>query len=1014
MNWPVYKRELLSYFRTPIAYVFIAAFNLAVMISSFFLNGLLDTDQADLQPFFGALPWLLLVLVPGIGMRSWAEEKSSKTLELTLTLPLDARSVLLAKFFAAWTVVAFALALSFPLPLTVAYLGQPDWGAIVSGYLGGFLMAGSLLAVANLSSVLSRIQVVSFVLAVFASLGLLVVGWGVFSDFLREFLPLVLVDAIAYLGVITHYEALGRGVVPLQDVIYFILIGSLALLLCDLFLSSYGRNANLGTQLVKSGSRHLPVALLLLGLLLANAFVNFRVDLSANQAYSISKDSLALAQAIDRPTEIKLFFSDSLPQASPFMKQYSYRVKSVLEQYAQAAPGQITVQKIDPKPDSGAEDEALAAGLQGLAGPQGSLYFGIAMQSGADKAAIPFLDPNREDLLEYEIAKALMALNVRKKQHLAIFTSMKMRQTQADGSIQAWSLLEALSGTFEVDTWNTLPAELPADLDVLFIFHPKEIDKDARRSIDSFLMRGGRIMLALDPFSRIELIQKHGRPQLDPGGEMPSFSSQFDQLFSHWGIKFDATKVIGDASRAANINILGQSIPHPLFMKLGSQDFSKAPFLKNLREVFIAEGGSLSLESGKNVKMEALLQTGSSSGALDNFVLAFQSPQAIVASFRVTLEKQVVAAVYQGSFESLFEAGKSAKSEIIVIGDVDFMDDRHATRSQSIGGKTLNTPRNDNLNFVINALEYLAGSASLAGVRTSGVIARPFTLLRTIQAEAEERWRGEEKKVQESIKAAQQQLSTFYARDQASNTLPLRSDDLKMIKDLRQKQRLMDQRFRSVRLNLREDSERLFHGLIAANIVTPIALVLLGALGFSLWRFRKLPQLKLSVLYVPLTAIVLAGVLFAGQKSSLKAAPVFDTLFDMEDLAGIERVIVSENGKQATLVKGPEGIWRMQEAGMQAINADRLSRLLYDMAEAKIVRRLTTAQGPTDSYGFDQGRSLAFTGQFNFKLTVGKQQEHGGYLVKLDGQERPLLIDDFLHTYVDPEFWLQKPEERSR
>lgn len=1015
MNGPFYKRELLSYFRTPIAYVFIGAFHLAVMISSFFINGLLDTDQADLQPFFGTLPWLLLFLVPGIGMRSWAEENHKRTIELTLTLPCSSRSVLLSKFLAAWTVIGIGLALTFPLALTIAYLGDPDWAALATAYLGAWLMAGSLLAVATLCSVVSRMQVVSFVLSMASGLVLLVVGWGVFSDLLRPWLPLGLVDAIAYLGVITHYEALSRGVLPLQDIAYFLLLGSAALWMADFLLSRRGELGPGFWRLQRRGGRQLFGLAVWLGLFLGNSLVSWRLDLSENRSYSIGEQSLAIARDLKSEAKISFFFSRSLPEVPPFMKQYAFRVKAVLEEYVAASGGRLSLVEIDPEPDTAAEDAALAAGLKGLPGPSGALYLGVSLQSGGRRAVVPYLDPGREDLLEYEIAKALIDLSQTKRPRLGIVSTLKMQDYLPGGSLKRSALLEALQTNFEVDYWGSMPDPLPEDLSLLMLVHPQDFDRAAQESLSGFLRRGGRALLAIDPFSRSDLIQKYGRPQLQPGGEMRIFQSQASEWLAAWGIRFDPTKVVGDAQRAANINLYGQTVPHPLFMKLQAQDFGAQPFLKNLKEVFIAEGGKLELDPQKPLSMEVLLRTSGESGLVEAFPLSFQDPQPIIAGFRPGSGSSVVAALFRGQLPGPDAQVKAntPPSEFIVIADADFLDDRHATRSENRGGQVLKVPRNDNINFVLNSLEYLAGSSRLLGIRTAGVIARPFHALRALQTQAEERWRAEEKALQERKREAQKQLGGFYSRDAAGNRLPLKLEELRLIKQLRLDERETERRLRNVRVDLREDSRQLFHRLISANFAGPLALVALGGFGFSIVRYRRWPRLRVHGIYLALPSVaiglLLSWSMFLKKSDSLRAVPVFETLFDMEDLAGIEKVIITEEGKQATLVKGPDAVWRLEEAEMKPINADRLSRLLYDMSEAKIVRRLTAAQGKASNYGLDQGRTLAFAGRFHFKMRIGKQQPHGGFLVQVEGQPFPYLIDDFLHTQVNPEFWLMAP-----
>lgn len=217
----LFKKEFLGYFRTPVGYVFIVIFLLASVGLTFFLGGFYDSNQASLQVFFVFHPWLFLFLAPSVGMRLWAEERHSGTVELLLTLPFPTHHAVIAKFLAAWAFLGAALALTFPMVLTVNYLGEPDNGVILAGYLGSFLMAGAYLAVTSFTSALTRNQVISFILGVVVCFALVLVSWGVFSDLLSEFLPVPLVDFVAYLGFMTHFESISRGLIDTRDLIYF-------------------------------------------------------------------------------------------------------------------------------------------------------------------------------------------------------------------------------------------------------------------------------------------------------------------------------------------------------------------------------------------------------------------------------------------------------------------------------------------------------------------------------------------------------------------------------------------------------------------------------------------------------------------------------------------------------------------------------------------------------------------------------------------------------------------------
>ncbi|WP_139559171.1 ABC transporter permease subunit [Methylotetracoccus oryzae] len=219
----VFKRELRSYFATPVAYVFIEIFLLLSGSFTFYLGGFYQRGQADLEPFFSFHPWLYLFLVPAVAMRLWAEERKTGTIELLLTLPITMWQAVLGKFLAAWAFVGVALALTFPIWITVNYLGDPDNGVIVTSYIGSFLMAGAFLAIGACISATTRNQVIAFILTVVVCFLLLLAGYPLVLDFFRSFAPQAVVDAISGLSFLTHFDAISKGVIDLRDLIYFAL-----------------------------------------------------------------------------------------------------------------------------------------------------------------------------------------------------------------------------------------------------------------------------------------------------------------------------------------------------------------------------------------------------------------------------------------------------------------------------------------------------------------------------------------------------------------------------------------------------------------------------------------------------------------------------------------------------------------------------------------------------------------------------------------------------------------------
>jgi ABC-2 type transport system permease protein len=217
----IMRRELISYFATPLAYIFLLIFLVLANLFTFYLGGFFERGQADLNPFFTYHPWLFLFLIPAVSMRLWAEERRSGSIELLMTLPVTLWQAVVGKFLAAWAFIILALVLTFPLWITVNYLGSPDNGAILAAYIGSMLLAAGFLSIGSLASALTRNPVVAFIVGIAACFVFLVAGFPLVLDAFRGWAPQFLVDAVGSLGFLTHYEAISKGVIDIRDLIYF-------------------------------------------------------------------------------------------------------------------------------------------------------------------------------------------------------------------------------------------------------------------------------------------------------------------------------------------------------------------------------------------------------------------------------------------------------------------------------------------------------------------------------------------------------------------------------------------------------------------------------------------------------------------------------------------------------------------------------------------------------------------------------------------------------------------------
>jgi len=233
------KRELAAYFQSPVAYVFLVIFLLLAGFFTFTFGGFFERGEASLAAFFNWVPWLFLFLVPAVGMRLWSEERRLGTLELLLTMPVTNWQAILGKFLASWLFLAIALALTFPLIVTVNWLGDPDNGVIASGYFGAALLAGAYLAISSMTSAMTRNQVIAFIIAVVLCLVLILAGFSPVTDMVSRWASPWLVEAVTRFSVLTHYDGFQRGVIDTRDLAYFLSLMAFSLFATGVIIRSH-------------------------------------------------------------------------------------------------------------------------------------------------------------------------------------------------------------------------------------------------------------------------------------------------------------------------------------------------------------------------------------------------------------------------------------------------------------------------------------------------------------------------------------------------------------------------------------------------------------------------------------------------------------------------------------------------------------------------------------------------------------------------------------------------------
>ena len=502
----VFKREFRSYFDSPVAYVFLTAFLVLIGFLTFGVAGFYERRQADLTPFFFWHPWVYLLLVPAATMGSWADERRNGTAELVLTLPVTVTEVLVGKFLAAWAFIGIGLALTFPVALTAGYLGSPDWGVVLCGYIGSILMAGAAAAIGVFASTLSRSSVIGFVVSLALVFLLMIVGFDPVTTAVANWgVPAAIVDGIASCSLLTHFESLRRGVVDFADLGYY--VGMIVFMLAAAKTVTDGRR----------GASKGVVGLVVLAAIVVAADVilaalPLRCDLTAEGFYTLSDGSKAVLGKLEKDVTLKYYVSSSAADMPIQLKTYAARVQNLLKEYERASGGHVVLEAYDPKPDSDAEEWAQRYGVE----PQqvnpfaSPIYFGVVAVCGDNEQTLGTLSPRTESTLEYDLTRLVTRVAWPERPVIGLMTSladvlggqpnpmmMQMGQRPPEG----WAAFSELGKDYEVRTIATDAAEIDADVKTLVLLHAKDLSDKTLYAIDQFVLRGGKLIACVDPFS---------------------------------------------------------------------------------------------------------------------------------------------------------------------------------------------------------------------------------------------------------------------------------------------------------------------------------------------------------------------------------------------------------------------------------------------------------------------------------------------------------------------------------
>jgi len=600
-----------------------------------------------------------------------------------------------------------------------------------------------------------------------------------------------------------------------------------------------------------------------------------RIDLTEGSLFTVSEGTRATLAKIPEPITLRFFYSRGLAADYAQVRAYAARVRDLLQEYASLSHGKLKVEEIDPVPYTPAEDEAVAYSLTPVPTQDGEqIYFGLAGTNSVDgQLTIPFFNQNREQYLEYDLTSFIYQLSTPAKPKLGLMTNLPLESgaggmmAAMQGNAQPFVIYQQLRENFDLKVLDQDIDRVPADVSTLLIVHPKPLSDKTLYAIDQFVLRGGHAIVFVDPLSELAMSTTNMGPGMQSGA-----TSNLEPLLKAWGVGFDASKVIADGARAQRVR-LGQSgqgvADYIVWLRLAADnpdgsDFSPTdPVTSNLKMLNLATAGAIQPLKGATTKFVPLIRSSAVASLIDSTqVRVMQQPQDLLRAFEPTGEKYIIAARISGPVKSAYPQGApgdtalaphvaDAKNiDVIVVADSDIFDDRFWVQVQDVLGQRMAVPTADNAAFVVNAADNMMGSSDLISLRTRARSDRPFTVVQAIKRDAENRFRSEADRLQQSVAEAEGRLRQLQGQggsDDAAAKPGQATSKGEMLSPAQQaevekfRHQLIQSRaaLRDVQANLRADVERLGARLAFINIALVPILVAAFAIGLAWLRRRR-------------------------------------------------------------------------------------------------------------------------------------------------------------------------------
>ena len=590
-------------------------------------------------------------------------------------------------------------------------------------------------------------------------------------------------------------------------------------------------------------------------------FRGVSVDLTEERLFTLSAGTWMVLAEIDEPITFRFFFSDLLDEKIPTYGVHADRVRELLERYADLSGGLIEIESYDPEPFSEIEDLAVAYRLQGIPVTQSGdrAYFGlVGTNSTDDEEIIPFFQPERERFLEYDLTRLVANLVDPEPKVVGILSTLPLLGSITPGvgpTERPWMVYRQIQDRFTVRRVSIEAREIPEDVDILVVVHPKALTDETIYAIDQFVLAGGPTIVFVDPHSEAD--------RMGAGfGLSGMTASAVPRLLEAWGVEVPSDSVVADREAAMRITVGSganlEIVDHVAWLALTRRNFNPDSVVTaDLSRMNLASSGEIIARPGATTEMVPLILSSPEAMRIDaEEVRTTPDFKRLSAEFESIDTNFVLAATIRGNVSSAFADGpppskykprdiphlasSAGPANIIVVADVDLLEDRFWVQLQDFYGRTVATPISDNANFVLNAIDYLSGREALIGLRSRGRASRPFDLVREFENEAEVRFRATEQRHQGKLSELEAKLTELRRGDAPSGEVILTAEQRLAFERLQSDILETRKSLREVQHALRADIDRLDGWLRIVNIGLVPTVISIVAIGVAVWRRNRL------------------------------------------------------------------------------------------------------------------------------------------------------------------------------